>query len=148
MQRRQTVDWIVLTQPIEVDEDDIARFAKLYPMNARPVQSRDRRFILSSIPRHSYDREQRKRWPRRAVTSPTACQGGDRIAMPFAAEHAPSCWQLSSCIEAVRKRAHNMLLFVHSEVSDEIDVPNLGLVDGLSLVRARQRPCSVPWLSV
>ena len=44
----ETVDWIVLTHPIEVDEADIARFAKLYPMNARPVQSRDRRFILSS----------------------------------------------------------------------------------------------------
>jgi carbonic anhydrase len=47
----ETVDWIVLTHPIEVDEDDIARFAKLYPMNARPVQNRDRRFILSSGPR-------------------------------------------------------------------------------------------------
>jgi carbonic anhydrase len=47
----ETVDWIVLTQPIEVDEDDIARFAKLYPMNARPAQNRDRRFILSSGPR-------------------------------------------------------------------------------------------------
>jgi carbonic anhydrase len=44
----ETVDWIVLTHPIEVEEDDIARFAKLYPMNARPVQNRDRRFILSS----------------------------------------------------------------------------------------------------
>jgi hypothetical protein len=51
MQRRQTVDWIVLAQPIEVDEDDIARFAKLYPINARPVESRDRCFILSSGPR-------------------------------------------------------------------------------------------------
>ena len=47
----ETVDWIVLTQPIEVDEGDIARFAKLYPMNARPVQNRDRRYILSSGPR-------------------------------------------------------------------------------------------------
>jgi len=46
----ETVDWIVLTHPIEVDEGDIARFAKLYPMNARPVQKRDRRFILSSRP--------------------------------------------------------------------------------------------------
>jgi carbonic anhydrase len=46
----ETVDWIVLTHPIEVDKDDIARFAKLYPMNARPVQNRDRRFILSSGP--------------------------------------------------------------------------------------------------
>lgn len=44
----ETVDWIVLARPVEVDEGDIARFAKLYPMNARPVQSRDRRFILSS----------------------------------------------------------------------------------------------------
>jgi carbonic anhydrase len=44
----ETVDWIVLAHPIEVDEADIARFAKLYPMNARPVQKRDRRFILSS----------------------------------------------------------------------------------------------------
>jgi carbonic anhydrase len=46
----ETVDWIVLTQPIEVDEGDIARFAELYPMNARPQQHRDRRFILSSSP--------------------------------------------------------------------------------------------------
>ena len=51
--RRRAVrqSWIVLNHPIEVDEDDIARFAKLYPMNARPVQNRDRRFILSSGPR-------------------------------------------------------------------------------------------------
>jgi carbonic anhydrase len=47
----ETVDWIVLAQPIEVDETDIARFGKLYPMNARPLQHRDRRFILSSGPR-------------------------------------------------------------------------------------------------
>jgi len=44
----ETVDWIVLAHPLEVDEADIARFGKLYPMNARPVQKRDRRFILSS----------------------------------------------------------------------------------------------------
>ena len=48
--QRQTIEWIILPQPIEVDKDDIARFAKLYPMNARPVQKRDRRFILSSRP--------------------------------------------------------------------------------------------------
>ncbi|MBR0794798.1 carbonic anhydrase [Bradyrhizobium jicamae] len=47
----ETVDWIVLAHPVEVDEGDIASFAKLYPMNARPVQERDRRFILSSGPR-------------------------------------------------------------------------------------------------
>jgi carbonic anhydrase len=44
----QTVDWLVLTQPIEAAEADIAHFAKLYPMNARPVQKLDRRFILTS----------------------------------------------------------------------------------------------------
>lgn len=44
----ETVDWFVLTDKLEVAEADIARFAKLYPMNARPVQKRDRRFILSS----------------------------------------------------------------------------------------------------
>ena len=32
----ETVHWIILTHPIEVDKDDIARFAKLYPTNARP----------------------------------------------------------------------------------------------------------------
>jgi len=43
----ETVDWLVLADPIEVSEADITRFAKLYPMNARPVQNRNRRFILS-----------------------------------------------------------------------------------------------------
>lgn len=47
----ESVDWIVFAHPIEVDETDILRFARLYPMNARPVQKRDRRFILSSGPR-------------------------------------------------------------------------------------------------
>jgi carbonic anhydrase len=44
----QTVDWLVLAHHIEAAEADIARFAKLYPMNARPVQKLDRRFILTS----------------------------------------------------------------------------------------------------
>jgi carbonic anhydrase len=44
----ETVDWLVLANRIEVAEADIARFAKLYPMNARPVQELNRRFILSS----------------------------------------------------------------------------------------------------
>jgi carbonic anhydrase len=44
----QTVDWLVLTQHVEAAEADIARFAKLFPMNARPVQKLDRRFILTS----------------------------------------------------------------------------------------------------
>jgi carbonic anhydrase len=44
----QTVDWFVLTERIEVREADIARFAKFFPMNARPAQKPDRRFILAS----------------------------------------------------------------------------------------------------
>jgi len=43
----ETVDWFVLADRIEVSEADIARFAKLYPTNARPVQNRNRRFILT-----------------------------------------------------------------------------------------------------
>ena len=35
-------------QPVEVAAADIARFAALYPMNARPVRPDNRRFILSS----------------------------------------------------------------------------------------------------
>lgn len=44
----ETVDWLVLAEPIEAPEGDIARFAKLYPMNARPLQNLNRRFILTS----------------------------------------------------------------------------------------------------
>jgi carbonic anhydrase len=44
----ETVDWLVLTDPIQVAEADIAAFAKLYPMNARPAQTANRRFILRS----------------------------------------------------------------------------------------------------
>jgi len=44
----ETVDWLVFDEPIEVAPTDIERFAKLYPMNARPIQPRNRRFILRS----------------------------------------------------------------------------------------------------
>lgn len=44
----ETVTWLLLSEPIEVAEADIARFAKLYPMNARPVQKDNRRFVLRS----------------------------------------------------------------------------------------------------
>jgi len=47
----ETVDWLVLADRIEVSEADIARFAKLYPMNARPVQNRNRRFVLRAAQR-------------------------------------------------------------------------------------------------
>jgi len=47
----ETVNWLVLAERITVAETDIARFAKLYPMNARPVQNRNRRFILGAAQR-------------------------------------------------------------------------------------------------
>ncbi len=44
----ETVDWFLLTDPIEVADSDVAAFAKLYPMNARPAQTDNRRFVLRS----------------------------------------------------------------------------------------------------
>jgi carbonic anhydrase len=44
----EIVDWIVLTDRIEVAPADIAAFARLYQMNARPVQKDNRRFVLQS----------------------------------------------------------------------------------------------------
>jgi len=45
----ETVEWMLLKQPVEVAAADIAAFAKLYPVNARPVQKIDRRFVLRSL---------------------------------------------------------------------------------------------------
>lgn len=44
----EIVEWLLLTDPIQVADADIARFAKLYPMNARPVQKDNRRYVLQS----------------------------------------------------------------------------------------------------
>jgi carbonic anhydrase len=44
----ETVDWMLLSDPIEVAEADVDAFAKLYPVNARPAQKLDRRFVLHS----------------------------------------------------------------------------------------------------
>ncbi|KIZ37486.1 MULTISPECIES: carbonic anhydrase [Rhodopseudomonas] len=44
----EIVDWMVLTHPVAVAKEDIAAFAKLYPMNARPAQKDNRRFVLQS----------------------------------------------------------------------------------------------------
>jgi carbonic anhydrase len=44
----ESVEWSLLRTPLEVAEEDIAAFAKIYPMNARPVQSDNRRFVLQS----------------------------------------------------------------------------------------------------
>ena len=44
----ETVEWLLLTTPITVAEADVAGFAKLYPLNARPVQRDNRRYVLMS----------------------------------------------------------------------------------------------------
>lgn len=45
----EVVEWLLLTDSIQVSATDVAAFAKLYPMNARPVQKDNRRFVLRSI---------------------------------------------------------------------------------------------------
>jgi len=45
----EVVEWLVLTDPIQVAAADVAGFAKLYPMNARPAQKDNRRYVLQSI---------------------------------------------------------------------------------------------------
>lgn len=42
----ENVDWMVAREPVEVDAADIRRFTTLYPSNARPIRSPNRRFIL------------------------------------------------------------------------------------------------------
>jgi carbonic anhydrase len=44
----ETVDWLLLTEPVQVADADIASFAALYKLNARPVQKSNRRFVLRS----------------------------------------------------------------------------------------------------
>ena len=44
----ETVEWLLLTTPIQVAESDVAAFAKLFAMNARPVQKVNRRDVLRS----------------------------------------------------------------------------------------------------
>jgi carbonic anhydrase len=44
----EIVNWLLLTEPIQVAAADIAAFAKLYVMNARPAQKSNRRFVLRS----------------------------------------------------------------------------------------------------
>ncbi len=44
----EVVNWVLLREPIQVAKDDIAAFAKVFPMNARPVQHDHRRFVLMS----------------------------------------------------------------------------------------------------
>jgi carbonic anhydrase len=42
------VEWLLLTTPMQVAASDVAGFAKLYPMNARPPQKDNRRYVLQS----------------------------------------------------------------------------------------------------
>ncbi len=44
----ETVDWFVLADSIQVADADVNSFARLYPMNARPIQGDHRRFVLRS----------------------------------------------------------------------------------------------------
>jgi carbonic anhydrase len=44
----EIVDWLVLADYVTVASEDILAFAKLYPNNARPVQTDNRRFVLRS----------------------------------------------------------------------------------------------------
>ena len=44
----ETAEWLLLTEPIQVADADIAVFAKIYAMNARPVQNANRRAVLRS----------------------------------------------------------------------------------------------------
>jgi carbonic anhydrase len=41
--------WTIFKQPIEASEDQIRKFAALFPANARPVQGVNRRFLLQSL---------------------------------------------------------------------------------------------------
>jgi carbonic anhydrase len=44
----EVVEWPVLKTPIDVADADVASFTRLYPMNARPAQQINRRFVLQS----------------------------------------------------------------------------------------------------
>lgn len=44
----ETVEWLLLTGVVKVGDADVAAFAKLYPMNARPAQKSNRRTVLRS----------------------------------------------------------------------------------------------------
>lgn len=44
----EVVTWLVYQQPVEMSAAQIEQFAKIFPMNARPIQNLERRFILQS----------------------------------------------------------------------------------------------------
>jgi carbonic anhydrase len=44
----ENVTWYVLKTPTQISADEIARFARIYPMNARPVQPLNGRDLVGS----------------------------------------------------------------------------------------------------
>ena len=44
----ENVAWFVLKTPVQISAEEIARFAKLYPMNARPVQPLNERDLVGT----------------------------------------------------------------------------------------------------
>ena len=44
----ETVKWVVFQEPIEMSAMQIAQFKKIFPLNARPIQPLERRFLLQS----------------------------------------------------------------------------------------------------
>ncbi len=44
----EIVTWTVLKTPLEISADQLALFAKLYPLNARPVAGANRRYLLEA----------------------------------------------------------------------------------------------------
>ena len=45
----EDVTWFVLMTPVQVSADEIARFGRLYPMNARPVQPLNGRDLMGTL---------------------------------------------------------------------------------------------------
>ena len=45
----ETVMWTVFAEPVEVSQAQIDAFAAIFPMNARPAQKLNRRFLLGSF---------------------------------------------------------------------------------------------------
>lgn len=44
----EIVKWVVFKEPIQVSAAQVAQFKKIFPLNARPIQPLERRFILQS----------------------------------------------------------------------------------------------------
>ncbi|MDJ0636116.1 MAG: carbonic anhydrase [Xenococcaceae cyanobacterium MO_188.B29] len=45
----ELVYWVIFEQPIEISKQQVEQFAQIFPWNARPIQSLNRRFLLKSL---------------------------------------------------------------------------------------------------